>query len=185
MFMKKDSNQILKSMLKTKKDCLSFRHGFTLLELIVIIAIISIMTSVILIYGKDNNAEKKLEIAANLVESTVRLAHSNALTGKDASGGCSYGFFHSVLPPATSYGITGCQTITHDLEGGAYFFNDGVPNNINFGIPHGNVTSANTDLRIVLRTTEAAGISRVICINSRGATKILDNETLNCDFLTW
>jgi len=77
--------------MKIKKNL----KGFTLLELIVVIAIIGIMTSVGLVSLVPAKKQIALKTAQNEVTSAIKLAQSYALQGKSIQGVsdiCGYGF---------------------------------------------------------------------------------------------
>lgn len=70
-------------------------QGFTLLELIVVVAIIGIMTSVGLASLSSSRRQIALKTAQDEVTSAIKLAQSYALQGKIPSSGdiaCAYGF---------------------------------------------------------------------------------------------
>ena len=73
--------------------------AFTLVELIIVIAVIGIMTSVGMVSFQTSRNTHKVEAAANEVAATIKLAQSYALQGKAADDGsgnmvtpCGYGF---------------------------------------------------------------------------------------------
>ena len=65
-----------------RKQISQNKKGFTLTELMIIIVIISIMTSVSLVMFNKNRSQKEVETGARLVSSTISQAYSNAITGK-------------------------------------------------------------------------------------------------------
>lgn len=84
------------------------RHGFTLLELIVVIAIIGIMTSVGLASLSSSKRQTALKTAQDEVTSAIKLAQSYALQGKIPNSGdiaCAYGFEFLDNSPNSEYQI--------------------------------------------------------------------------------
>lgn len=160
------------------------KKGFNLIEVVIIVAIITVMLSVLFANLGNNDETKKIDAAVREVEATIRLAQNYALSGKDAAGGCSYRFFHErddITPSnATGYGIDGCNTINYKLEGGVYFHNDGnLDDDIEFTIPNGDTVG---NLRIVLNVLSGGStISRTICVNDGGAMSILEGN-VSCGF---
>lgn len=59
-----------------------YKKGFSFLEMIIIIAIIGIMTSVMLVISLKERTGKELEAVGREVTSAIREAQNNALTGK-------------------------------------------------------------------------------------------------------
>lgn len=134
------------------------KKGFSLLELMIVIAIISIMTVVALVYiSKSNRSGREVEFAAREVAVAIREAQNNALGGKQPDAGtvaCGHGFYFDSSNLA-SYKIfynpkgTDCDTavknhvngtsvdyITYSLENGVQLSASGA-GDIYFTSPHG------------------------------------------------
>jgi prepilin-type N-terminal cleavage/methylation domain-containing protein len=65
-----------------KKQILKNKKGFTLAELMIVVAIIGIMTSVSLLMFNKNRSQKEVETGARLLSATISQAYNNAITGK-------------------------------------------------------------------------------------------------------
>lgn len=69
------------------------KPGFTLLELVIVMAIITIMTIIALSNIQSNKKSKELEAAARAVSAAIREAQNNALAGKQVTADmypCNY-----------------------------------------------------------------------------------------------
>ncbi len=71
------------------------KKGFSLLEMVIIMAIVSIMTSVMLVVTLSEKDTKEIEAAGREITAAIREAQNYALTGKQQGAGlpCSFGFF--------------------------------------------------------------------------------------------
>ncbi|MCX6765713.1 MAG: prepilin-type N-terminal cleavage/methylation domain-containing protein [Candidatus Moranbacteria bacterium] len=142
-------------------------RGFTLLELIIVIAIIGIMTSVTLVYLGDSRKDRELEVAAREVAAAVREAQNNALTGKNASSTCnSYVFTYG----GSNYSVSnnsGCSNppIQYTLKNKVTFQNSG---SFSFSIPFG-VLSPNNNTVITLQNQTSTTIKTInVCVYPPG-----------------
>lgn len=183
-----------------KKACPPFRQGFTLLELILVIAIISIMTAVGLALSTKLRTSKKVESAKREVVSVIRLTQNNALQGKTVSGStpCGFGFrftsqteYEVYYVPLVSGSFSdcdeqnenqsmrycggNCQVLeTFSLETGVIMSSNNDDAQAYFSIPHGNVFSSNgTALSSTEFTLEDEGGSKQedISINFSGSVQ--------------
>jgi type II secretory pathway pseudopilin PulG len=71
------------------------RRGFSLLEMVIIVAIIAIMTSVMMVITFKERDTKELETAGREIVAAIREAQNNALTGKQQGPGlpCAFRFW--------------------------------------------------------------------------------------------
>jgi len=116
--------------------------AFTLIELMIVVAIIGIMSSVVIISMQNGKIEKELETAAREVAATIREAQNNALTGKNASSTnpiCSqYNFAYTNGSSNYSVNCSGNYSNNYTLKNGVTFASGG---NFNFSIPFGGVAA--------------------------------------------
>lgn len=140
------------------------RKGFTLLELMIVIAIIGTMASVTLTYLGGSRKDRELEVAAREVAAAVREAQNNALTGKNASSTCSsYVFTYG----GSNYSVSNnseCinSPIQYTLKNRVTFQNSG---SLSFSIPFG-VLSPDNNAVLTLRNQTGKTIN--VCVYPPG-----------------
>jgi len=119
------------------------RKGFSLMELMMVIAIISIMISVVLIYS--DRTKKELEGAAREVAASIREAQNYALTGKNASASCSNEYIFTYEINSPNYSISGCidPAISYVLKNNVEFLNEG---SFSFEAPWGKVNPPSSQI---------------------------------------
>lgn len=108
------------------------------MELVVVVAIISIMTAVTIVSLQGSKTEKEVETAAREVSAAIREAQNNALTGKnDGSSPCRMAYFlHSGSVNGYSVkGTGGCPVSNRTLGNGVTF--KSAPLRVNFLVPFG------------------------------------------------
>ena len=148
-------------------------RGFTLTEVVAVIAIIGIMSALLFVSlgGRRNNAA--LKAAAREVAAAVRVAQSNALTGLSrgvppGNSICQYGIQGSSSSYKTtvsssvdcSGGGTSIDLSTYALQNGVVF---GSPWSVSFSTPRGVVTSGNISIDLV-----DGGSHYSVSVNSSG-----------------
>lgn len=69
-------------MESSRKKIFKYKKGFTLAELMIVIVIISIMSSVSLVMFYKNRSQKEVETAARVISSTISQTYNNAIAGK-------------------------------------------------------------------------------------------------------
>ena len=88
------------------------KRGFSFLEMVVIVAIISIMTSVMMVVTFKERDRKEIEAVGREVTAAIREAQNYALTGKQQGTGlpCSFGFFTDLDDTAGSLNVDDAGT---------------------------------------------------------------------------
>jgi prepilin-type N-terminal cleavage/methylation domain-containing protein len=155
-----------------QKDSLRFRKrkGFSLVELVVTIAIIGILSAIILVGVSDQKEQKDVESAATFLTAKLREIQTAALTGRQYTTGttpCAYRGTWSGTALTTSYMykdtsgdctlITTISTFT--LPGGVSADASGT---VDFVLPHAKIAS---DITITL---EKGAASESVCIGEDG-----------------
>jgi prepilin-type N-terminal cleavage/methylation domain-containing protein len=140
------------------------RRGFSLIELMVVVAIVGIMISVTLISMNATREKKAVETAAREVAAVVREAQTYALTGKGLQNqltSCKFTFNWGNIAN-TDYRITDCKTAIYTLKNGVVFLNSGT---IDFNVPFSMLPGASTI------TVQKGSSSYNICIYTSGIVK--------------
>ncbi|MBU2028494.1 prepilin-type N-terminal cleavage/methylation domain-containing protein [Patescibacteria group bacterium] len=115
------------------------RRGFSFIELMIVICIISIMTALILVSMNAEREKKAVEIAAREVAAVVREAQNYALTGKNLKNAISCSFIFTWT--GNSYSISNCKNQSYSLKNGVTFSNNG---SFSFSIPFANLDISST-----------------------------------------
>jgi prepilin-type N-terminal cleavage/methylation domain-containing protein len=130
------------------------KKGFSLLELVVVMAIMVIMSGVVIASISGNKTNKDLEAAAREIEAAVREAQNDALTGKQvdpAKVPCKFKFVYT--GNSNTYKIqyyyhdqtTDCSSAAGPVDLVSYLlkngvtFNNGNPNSFDFSVPSGTI----------------------------------------------
>ncbi|MCD6149636.1 prepilin-type N-terminal cleavage/methylation domain-containing protein [bacterium] len=149
-----------------------YKKAVTFIELVIVVAIVGIMTSVLLVSTSGSRTDKALEAAAREVAAMIREAQNYALTGKDAGAGCnSYVFAYT--DATNSYSVNnGCNiNNSYTLKNGIVF-NSGVSGSFNFSAPYGACS-------VVLGAPENIALSKSgktirVCVYSSG--KVIETD---------
>lgn len=111
------------------------KKGFSLVELLTIVAIISIMTTISLVSLMENKKKREVEVEARSVAAAIRQAQNYALTGKGASPTCtSYTFSWTNGGASYSSGGGSCVANTYSLRNGVTFGSNST-NSLAFSVP--------------------------------------------------
>ncbi len=152
--------------IKRQSFLLKKERGITFAELIVVIAIIGIMTTVTLVSLSATRASNDLKAAARQVAASIREMQANALSGKVGAGSSSCQISWS--DTGTSY-QAGCLYYTttnpnpsFSLPNGVKFVGGGF---FAFKVPFGNKS---TDSSTSVQMTKS-GTSIYVCVDSSGA----------------
>ncbi len=92
------------------------KKGFSLLEMIIIVAIIVIMTMVMFVISFKDRSTKELEAVGREVAAAIREAQNNALTGRQRGNDqlpCSFAF--QITDGGGGYSIRGTQRPSDDV----------------------------------------------------------------------
>ena len=148
------------------KNLFGKKKAFSLVELMIVIGIIGIMSSVTIISMQGGKTEKELEVAAREVSATIREAQSNSLSGKNASSDCQhYDFTYAASSANYSVGTvsgSGCPLSRYMLENGVVFANGG---SFSFAIPFGRLGDVSGGYSIRLNKR---GSDYYVCLNDSG-----------------
>lgn len=157
-------------------------RGLTLIELMISIAIISIMAGVIIVSMSSGKTDRELDAAAREFASIVREAQNYALTGKQlvansvpckyhltwVRGRSDYSLMYeyelngTCVPPSPTY------SISYTLKNGVTFATPGIQA-FYFSPPHGTL-SFDAGVRSVGLSKD--GQSRIICIHEDGRVEV-------------
>ncbi|MFA5777501.1 MAG: prepilin-type N-terminal cleavage/methylation domain-containing protein [Parcubacteria group bacterium] len=145
------------------------KKGFSLIELLIAIAIIGIITSVTIVSMGDRKRDAEVEVAARKVVAAIRQAQNNALAGKGASSSCSqYNFTYG--SSGYSMDCSGNYSVSHTLENGITFANASA-NTVSFSVPFGTLNPA-SDTTIQLTKNSS---TYYICVNKGGDVSEVKN----------
>ena len=170
--------------------------GFTLIELLAIIAMVSILSSLVFFDYNVSNKYFALERSSQKIAQDIRIAQQKSLIGLEGNSGTNgYGVYFSLSSknnyiiyennnstPYYDFGDTISQTI--EIEKGIEI--DSLSSNGNYTdsisisfFPPGPITYIqnnflNTEALISLTVSESVGKKRIIRINSSGASEIFD-----------
>lgn len=156
-----------------KEKLLSYQ-GFSLIEVLVVAAIIGIVTAIVIVGLTNHKDQKDAENAALVAAAKVREAQSAALTGRQYLSNtipCSYRVAWGSSNITNSYiykdGSDNCtqSTVmtTSVLPGGASFSDSGT---IDFVLPHGAIASA------YILDIQKNAAARVVCVSMDGLVEV-------------
>lgn len=158
-------------MPKSRKDL----SGYTLIEIMVVIAIIGFVSSLVLTGLNNQRAQKQTESSAREVEGLIREVQGYALTGKQIvpnSEPCSYQVSWSGVTYNFTYNYkSGGSCASPSTQAASYTLKDGVTftgsGSFYFTPPH--ATPSFTGTRGI--TLGKAGVTKIVCTFSDGLVK--------------
>lgn len=171
-----------------------YKKGFSLLELMIVIAFIGIMTSVTIVSLNSSRTKKQVEDTAREVAAAIREAQNGALTGKKTDAThlpCNY-YFTRVSDSAyslsyqyhtgsTSNCATGPFPANQTLA--TYVTQNGVSvnsfNTITFQVPFANISGL-VPVNLMPIIVNKGSVNYAVCVSSSGNVWEKPNST-NCD----
>lgn len=154
--------------------------GFTLIELVIVMAIVGIMASVIMASLTDGRTKKSVETNAHEFASALREAQNYALSGKQIGGNDVCKFSLGWIDGSTyslGYIPGGCAAasptsiVNYSLKNGVTLNNFGT---IYFSVPFG-VVSPSSTLQVIFTKSS---FTYFVCIYGNG--KILETADSSC-----
>lgn len=155
-------------------------HGlraFSLIELLIVVSIIGIVSTIVLAGLNNGKTEKELEGAAQQVVSALRDAQNKSLTGSQfiaATTPCSYRYTWSGGGSTIIYiyksgsSCTQSATVsTLSLPNGVTFSGSGT---VDFSLPHGDTTA--TTIRLAKN-----GSTKTVCVRDGGLIEMIAGST--------
>jgi prepilin-type N-terminal cleavage/methylation domain-containing protein len=150
------------------------KKGFSLMELLIAMAIVSIIASATMVSMSSQKRNTEVETAAREVAAAIRQAQNNSLTGKGASSSCSqYNFSYTKSTPnSPNYSIdcSGSDYTNYALKNGVTFANAG-PGTFSFSIPFGNLNPASDATIQVVKGSS----SYYVCLDKGGDVSEVKN----------
>lgn len=166
---------------------IKFKKAFSLTEVLIIAAIISIMTAITFASLQGGKTKREVEVAAREVSAAIRNVQNDALSGKGAGvGGCNkyvfnYGGSEASNPASyntTAADGTGCNPQSNKaLLSGVIFLDSGT---FSYTSPHGKISIIGAAKKIRVRKNSAYFM---VCVYQSGDVKELESnagDTIAC-----
>ena len=160
-----------------KKNKTTKLTGFTLLEMIITVAIIGILASITVISFTSSRNEVRVKAAQAEVAASIKLAHSYALQGR-ADGGTTPSYYGIRFFSSTNYALCGCSNSTcsdcayasaeekYSLQNGVVLHSPSLANAwVTFSIPNGRVQTGSG--MFTIRSSDGSQ-TKGISVNSNG-----------------
>jgi prepilin-type N-terminal cleavage/methylation domain-containing protein len=148
------------------------QNGFTLIELMIVAAIVGILSVMMLVSLRDSREKKAVEVAGRQVAAVMRATQNYAVSGRIEDADRIPCTFQFIVDSSQTYRViytyhapqsTSCSGSD---EIATYYVEDGVsvsPNQtITFAMPHGSTSSAH-----VVRVQKGSAVQN-ICIDASG-----------------
>lgn len=162
----------------------SFKDGFTIIELLIVFAIIIIMTAVLLMNQNGNQAQKNVETAARQVAAQLRSLQNEALNGKQAgtvlTPACDFIFTSVANDTKYSVSYNNCSHVLIPGSAQPIPLNSGKgnvsisPATISFSSPRGQVSGS---YQLILTSS---GKSAYVCVCNSGNIFDTTNSSCSC-----
>lgn len=175
---------------KFKKDYLSARRGFSLAEVVIVIAIMVIMTGVLFARQNSNKLQTEAELAARQVAAQLRSLQNDALNGKIVGDVPACGMEFSTTPddPDKSYKVSYYDCSGMSISGSEQDFLIGkktvnktvmlgAGKIFRFSSPQARLNIAGSDFIRVSSVGNGDELARV-CVYENG--NIIDTKEENC-----
>lgn len=154
-------------------------RGFTLIEVLIVVAIIGILSAMILVTFSGQRQTRNTERAAREVMAALREAQSYALSGRTSAISENHTYYGVNFTAGAAYNlVSSAGTIaSYSLKNG---ITSSAASSVRFMLPRGEVYIGGSPLSGSHRITLVNGLSgRYICVYSTG--RILDNgATATC-----
>jgi prepilin-type N-terminal cleavage/methylation domain-containing protein len=164
-----------------KKNTQSIRRGFTLLELLVVVMIIGIISTIVLTGMGNTRTEKQVDAAGREVAGSLRELQQYSLTGKQFvsntnpclysiawnTGSSNYTLNYRYQNSTSGACDQQTQIAVYTMKGGVVFSNSG---SVGFQLPHGRPNFAGASVGFQLSKSTTMGVA---CLYADGLTKSL------------
>lgn len=170
--------------------------GFSLPELLVVMAIVSVMSGVLFVSVSKSTGKKEVENAAQQIATQIRALQNESLTGKlvDDGAGNMVSACRFILDtsPLTSYKVVYDKNCADPISQiGPDIIVDLTKKKVTvdsrtiiFLSPRGEVVGP-TSNEIVVTSTRAGSVKKYVSLNSSGKVEIFDNTTIASCLLPW
>ncbi len=157
------------------------------MEVMIVVAIMGIMTTIGLVSMSATRNKKNIEIEARRVVASIREAQNYALTGKIGGSGfipCRFRWISSpVVGDNTSYWITTFRRVSASCDGTAEDTGDSVKYSLQNGVTFSNNTPYSIDFSVPFAGVSASrivlakgGNYYTVCVSSSGVANEFEGD---------